>query len=373
MAATSLTRTIVRSSTRDSAFMALSVVHGLLLVFAPSIASVAVLMWWNANTISHNFIHRPFFRSTVANRAYSLWLTLLLGVPQSVWRWRHLAHHAESGPHPERASAVASPWSSPQTWIEATAIAVLWVALLVVAPRFLALVYAPGLAIGLALCWLHGYYEHAGGVTSHYGRVYNTLFFNDGYHVEHHARPHAHWTELPVGTPAGVRRSRWPAVLRWLDNLGLNALERLVLRSPGLQRFVVDRHERAFRALLPALPAVRQVTIVGGALFPRTAIVMRRLLPDADLTVVDARLDHVEVARRFLDDRVRFRQGVYQAGEREAADLLIVPLAFIGDRHGFYEQPNAPAVIVHDWLWASHQPSARVSWLLLKRLNLVLR
>ncbi len=373
MAATSLTRTIVRTSTRDGVFIALSAVHGLLLLLAPSLVTVAILMWWNANTISHNFIHRPFFRSKSTNRAYSLWLTLLLGVPQSLWRWRHLAHHAEAGAHPERADALTSPWASAQTWIETTLLAALWAVMLIATPGFLTLVYAPGLAIGLTLCWLHGYYEHAGGVTSHYGRVYNALFFNDGYHVEHHDRPHAHWTELPAGAQADARQSRWPAVLRWLDNLGLNALERLVLHSPRLQRFVVDRHERAFRALLPALPPTRRITIVGGGLFPRTAIVLRRLLPSADLTVVEARADHVGVARRFLDSGVRFREGVYHAGDQEAADLLIVPLAFIGDRRGFYEHPNAAAVIVHDWLWASHRPSARVSWLLLKRLNLIVR
>src|SRR5262245_47652348 len=99
-------------------------------------------MWWNANTISHNFIHRPFFRSTWANRAYALWLSLLLGVPQSLWRRRHLAHHAETGPHPERSSALRSPWASAQTWIETTLIAALWAAMLIAAPRFLALVYA---------------------------------------------------------------------------------------------------------------------------------------------------------------------------------------------------------------------------------------
>ena len=49
--------------------------------------------------------------------------------------------------------------------------------------------YLPGYAGGLALCALHGHYEHAGGTTSHYGTLYNVLLFNDGFHVEHHAHP----------------------------------------------------------------------------------------------------------------------------------------------------------------------------------------
>ena len=53
---------------------------------------------WNANTIAHNFIHRPFFRARALNTAFSCYLSLLLGFPQSLWRARHLAHHgAQNG------------------------------------------------------------------------------------------------------------------------------------------------------------------------------------------------------------------------------------------------------------------------------------
>src|SRR5207244_6782809 len=72
-----------------------------------------------------------------------------------------------------------------------------WITLLTSSPRFFLTAYLPGYAAGLALCWLHGHYEHARGTTSHYGRLYNLLFFNDGYHVEHHAAPGTHWARLP--------------------------------------------------------------------------------------------------------------------------------------------------------------------------------
>jgi hypothetical protein len=58
----------------------------------------------------------------------------------------------------------------------------------------------PGYLAGLGLCLLQGHFEHAGGTTSHYGWLYNRLFFNDGYHVEHHRRPGIHWTQLPFET-----------------------------------------------------------------------------------------------------------------------------------------------------------------------------
>ena len=55
---------------------------------------IALGVWWNANTIAHHFIHRPFFRHRLANQTFGALLSVLLGFPQSLWRDRHLAHHA---------------------------------------------------------------------------------------------------------------------------------------------------------------------------------------------------------------------------------------------------------------------------------------
>ena len=33
---------------------------------------------------------------------------------------------------------------------------------------------------------------------SGYGRLYNLIWFNNGYHQEHHWRPQVHWTEVPA-------------------------------------------------------------------------------------------------------------------------------------------------------------------------------
>jgi hypothetical protein len=56
------------------------------------------------------------------------------------------------------------------------------------------------------------------------------------------------------------------------------------------------------------------------------------------------------------------------AGE---ADLVVVPLALRGRKAEFYLYPPVPNVLIHDWLWRSRGQSMVVSWLLLKRLNLV--
>jgi len=356
-----------RAAAWDGVFIGLSIVHAVVLGVAASIPVIAIGLWWNANTVAHNFIHRPFFSSRASNASYSAFLSLVLGVPQSLWRARHLAHHAEST---GRAAVRIRLWSGAMVF-ESGLVLALWGVLLWVAPEFALTVYAPGYAIGLGLCFLQGHYEHARGTTSHYGRLYNFLFFNDGYHVEHHRRPGAHWTELPNLPSAEVRSSRWPPVLRWLDGLSLESLEQIVLRSPRLQRFVLSRHERALRALLPHLPPVRRVTIVGGGLFPRTALILERLLPHASLVIVDASAGNIETARAFLGDRVEYRCEWYDPAVPVAADLVVIPLAFTGDRRHVYRHPPAPAVLVHDWIGVRHTPGAIVSWLLLKRLNLV--
>jgi hypothetical protein len=361
--------TVPRIAVWDGVFIGLSIVHAGLLLVAASIPVIALALWWNANTISHNFIHRPFFRSHSANRAYSVFLSLVLGIPQSLWRARHLAHHGETrgGLYVARTEF----WSAAVVF-ESIVVVALWSILLAMAPAFALTVYLPGYLLGLGLCFLQGHFEHARGTTSHYGRIYNALFFNDGYHVEHHERPGVHWTQLPAFADVSGARSRWPPVLRWLDALSLESLERLVLRSTRLQRFVLSRHEQAFRRLLPSLGDVRRVTIVGGGLFPRTALILERLLPGAALVIVDGNAENLATARRFLAERVEYRCEWYDpAAETDAVDLVVIPLAFAGDRARVYARPPAPAVLVHDWITARHTAGVVVSWLLLKRLNLL--
>ena len=353
---------ILRHSPWDALFVVLAVAHGALLLAVPTLPVVALGLWWNSNTISHNFIHRPFFRSRVLNSVFGLFLSALLGIPQSIWRDRHLAHH------------LGVAWRvrpSGQMAAEVVLVLALWVALATSHTTFFLTVYLPGYALGLGLCWLHGYYEHAGGTVSHYGRSYNLVFFNDGYHVEHHARPGAHWTELPKREQADAPTSRWPAVLRWLDAFSLDGLERCVLRSASLQRFVVDRHERAFRRLLPPLLSAPRIAIVGGGLFPRTLLALRRLVPDASFVVIDRSAENIAVAKAFAPPDVAFEHGSYDPARVKGFDIVVFPLAFAGDRSAIYRSPPAPIVFVHDWIWHRRGASVVISFLLLKRLNRV--
>jgi hypothetical protein len=377
-------RSVLRHSSWDAVLVALSLVHGAALAIAPSVPLVAIGLWWNANTIAHNFIHTPFFRARELNVLFSVYLSGVLGIPQTLWRHRHLQHHAGR----DRSLTL-----SPLLMVETGVVAGLWVAIAVLAPSFFVGVYLPGYAIGLCLCFLQGHFEHARGTTSHYGWIYNVCFFNDGYHVEHHRHPGEHWTRLPEQTTTGAQHSAWPPVLRWLDAVSLEALERIVLTSPRLQRLVLACHARALRQLVARIPHVSRVTIVGGGLFPRTALILRDLLPDAVITIVDDNREHLEIARSFLDRRadggdtharacraeaparrrVTFRHELYDPRTPDSADLLVIPLALIGNRQAFYRESPARWTLIHDWLWNRHADGVLVSLWLLKRLNLVAR
>jgi hypothetical protein len=345
---------------------ALAAAHGVALVAWPVAPVIALGVWWSSNTIAHNFIHRPFFHDARANRLFGLYLSVLLGIPQSAWRDRHLAHHAGVAPRIRATGELG---------VQVTAVLALWIALAAMAPSFFVFTYLPGYAVGLLLCALHGHYEHHRGTTSHYGRIYNALFFNDGYHVEHHARPGVPWSRLPEYRDEKARHSRWPACLRWLDALDLVTLERLALKSRLVQRALVRAHQRALAVLLRRVPhRIQSIAIVGGGLFPRSAIALRRLYPDARLTIIDGSAEHLECARHLLDpSSIAFTHAWFSADAVEPFDVVVFPLSFIGDRAAIYRQPPARAILVHDWIWRRRGDSRIVSFLLLKRLNLVCR
>ncbi len=383
-----------RLSSWDRAMVALAGAHAAVLVAFPYPPLIAVGLWWNSNTISHNFIHRPFFRRRPLNLAFSAFLSLLLAIPQSIWRQRHLAHHA------------GVRWRlsvDRQVVVEVALVVALWSIMAALAPVFFFTAYAPAYLAGLGLCWLHGYYEHARDATSYYGRLYNLVFFNDGYHIEHHANPGEHWTRLPRLTAPGNQTSSWPAPFRWLEAavgppafrpradrrpslkpvngetvvdwraFSLEGLERLVLRSGLLRRFVLGAHRRAMAPLVRRLPAVAHAGIVGGGLFPRTALLLRELAPAARITIIDASRPNLAIARRWLGPDADYLHARYPSDLEGDFDLLVIPLAFAGDRGAIYRAPPAPAVLVHDWIWRRHGVSRVVSTLLLKRLNLIVR
>jgi hypothetical protein len=347
-------------------------------------AWLALSIVWGSNTVSHNHLHNPFFRSRAHNRLLSLYLSVLYAVPQSIWKERHLWHHAGE---PERSRNGLARGAG----LELACIAFVWSAVFAVSPWVLAS-FAIGYALGMALCRVQGTFEHArelsaGDGVSHYGRLYNFFWFNDGHHAEHHRWPGLHWTRLPERRGRiSVVQSRLAPLWRGLEGLRgavnraqgvlLGLLERLPLAFGWAARFMVATHERAFRTLLSRLPVAPQtVGIIGGGLFPRTLLVLGRLLPEARIVVIDRSAENLQRALTFLDDagidrsKVEFRVESFDADRHSGFDLLVCPLGFVGDRGAIARV--ASLIVTHDWIFGSRgDASAIVSWLLLKRLSL---
>jgi hypothetical protein len=395
----------LRHDPRDRWVLAAAGLHGVLIGAGLTLAArtgwagcagvaavLAVLMAWGSNTVSHIHLHTPLFHRAAANRAFALYLTVLLGVPQRWWTRYHLRHHALQDPGAGRLGT--------QGLLE-LALVFTGPALLALAEPMAAIVWVAALGGGYGLCALQGQGEHAAspdGVDRR-GRIYNALWFNDGFHAAHHRAPAAHWTSLPARGHAEDTQSPWPPALRWfpgaLTSLGalvpatLDALERIALRSPRLQAFMLRTHERALRALGPSAglrfatadgaghSRVLDVVIVGGGMHPRTALLFARLLPHARLWLLDRDPRHLAMAAAVLAAQprppdVNLVCATFDPAAPPRCDVLVVPLALRGSRRAIIAHPPAPVVFMHDWLWGrGGHASARVSWLLGKRIALL--
>ncbi len=359
----------------------------------------AGMLWWNANTVSHNHIHNPLFRFRLLNRAFSLFLTLTTGVPQTLWKRRHLWHHAG-----EPAQSDSKRPLGVFGTVELVFLLGFWLLAAGLFPWPFFLCYLPGYLLGMWFCSLQGYHEHAGlpvavepGV-SYYGRAYNLFWCNDGYHAEHHRYPTCHWTALPsrrlLCPPPTV--SSLPPLLRgfpWGQRMANRVFAQLMIwleqlaRTEGLiQRFMLFSHERALRLLLDddrlclQRDSAPRIGIVGGGLFPRTALVLHRILPRARLVIIDSDAAHVEYAKHALaaaqipSDRLSFFAQRFDSQTHRQFDLLVFPLGYLGDRESLY-QPTCgqPPRLIHDWFFRRKgDRGVLISPWLAKRLNLVI-
>ncbi len=360
------------------ALLSYALLHVIVWVSEPSALFFAVVVSagtvWVSNTVAHVHLHTPLFVDRRHNRWFSWALTAVTLVPQSVWRSRHLQHHAGRPATWPRASTKLS--------IELLLVMAVLTAHLVFRPELALGGLLPGLGLGLGLAAVQGEMEHRHGVgagVSCYNALYNAVWFNDGFHAEHHARPRMHWTALP-SLPVAAAQSRRAPLLRWSEDVigeGLGLLERTAMRLPWVEGWLVRRHACAFIVLLKTLQPT-SILVVGGGLFPRTLLALRALFPDACFSILDRSQDSLDCASRALGVRgVAMPKAVHASFTPQQAadmDLVVFPLAFSG-RHAAIEETliYARAVAVHDWLWTPACRSAVVSPWLLKRINLFLR
>lgn len=200
----------------------------------------------NYQCIAHNFLHNRFFRAEPLNHAFSVLNTLALGMPQTLYRLHHLNHHRYNSDYRDPITGETGDLSSlyrfskqPQvaeslwrysllgplrtdfglllalarknrlTWLvalETVALLGFYAGLAWLNWRFFLLYFIPVAYLGQVAAMAENYLEHYGAdprdrktnSVSCYGRLYNLVWFNNGYHQEHHYRPAVHWRQVPL-------------------------------------------------------------------------------------------------------------------------------------------------------------------------------
>lgn len=205
--------------------------------------ALILLNCMNYECAGHYFIHTPFFRSKALNSAFGVLNSIAFGFQQTLYRAEHINHHrygsdyrdpltgttkdgssiyrygaGGSEPEPIWRYAILSPIRQPamelvrgtparlrrQLLIETCAVGLFlaWAAL-ANWQAFLLLLFISW--AGSAVSHVQNWLKHAHAVpgsrlsdsVSSYGGLYNRVWFNNGYHQEHHSCPSAHWTKLP--------------------------------------------------------------------------------------------------------------------------------------------------------------------------------
>jgi fatty acid desaturase len=198
----------------------------------------------NINGVGHNFIHNPFFRWPLLNRLFSLCQSVACCFSQTYYDAVHMQHHkGNSDRQDEHGETIdwlsiyrhghdgeaENPWryvflsyfrdnpaairrelkkrnNADAIWgnIELAAFVIAIVVMGLLNWRYVVFYFLPFYYLGHCFSYLNGYYRHYGanpdkpiawGVSS-YGKIYNWLFFYNGYHAEHHFRPKVHWTKM---------------------------------------------------------------------------------------------------------------------------------------------------------------------------------
>lgn len=228
------------------------------------VALGAVLVFLNCTNyqcVAHNFLHNPFFKWDWLNNVFSVVNSLALGLPQTLYKYHHLNHHQFNNDVPEPPATTqdrSSTFRHARTpgkeehillysllgpfrtnlhalyvtahsknrttivWIESAAMLSFSATLAALNPWYFLEFIVPVWFLGQAAALAENYLEHHYAIpgdrltdsVSCYGRLYNFIWFNNGYHQEHHYRPTVHWTKVPE-----LRRDMLPdnerRVVRW--------------------------------------------------------------------------------------------------------------------------------------------------------------
>ncbi len=230
----------------------------------------ALMINANINGVAHNFIHNPFFRAPLLNRLFGVLNSIACCFSQTYYDVVHLQHHKgnsdrkdENGEtidwlsiyrhghddEPENvwryvflsffrdnpaaiAREIRKRGRAELIWanLELGAFASTLFIMFLFNWRYVIFFFLPIFYLGHCFSYLNGYFRHHGadpdkpiawGVSS-YGKIYNWLFFYNGYHAEHHFRPKVHWTRMEAFHEqiAGLQKEEGVRVLKHAHMLG---------------------------------------------------------------------------------------------------------------------------------------------------------
>jgi fatty acid desaturase len=204
----------------------------------------ALMINANINGLAHNFVHNPFFRSPLLNRLFGVLNSVAACFSQTYYDAVHMRHHRGNSDRQDESGETVdwlsiyrhghdgeaeNPWSyvflsffrdNPAAvrkelrkrgnddviWgnVELASVAIVLLTMLFFNWRYVLFFFLPFFYLGHCFSYLNGYFRHYGanpdkpiawGVSS-YGKLYNWIFFYNGYHAEHHFRPKVHWTKM---------------------------------------------------------------------------------------------------------------------------------------------------------------------------------
>jgi len=230
----------------------------------------ALMINANINGVGHNFIHNPFFRLPLLNRLFGVTQSIACCFSQTFYDVVHMQHHKGNSDRKDEAGETIdwlsiyrhghddepeNPWSyvflsffrdnpaaiarelrkrgrTELLWgnLELAAAATTLLVLFFFNWRYVVFFFLPFFYLGHCFSYLNGYFRHYGadpdkpiawGVSS-YGRLYNWIFFYNGYHAEHHFRPKVHWTKMSAFHEqiATMQRHQGTRVIRHAHMLG---------------------------------------------------------------------------------------------------------------------------------------------------------
>jgi fatty acid desaturase len=237
---------------------------GLAIVFA-------FLYYFNMIVVTHNFIHTPFFRWRWLNTSFYILNSANVFFPISLYNENHALHHAYNNDRLSSEGTTLDPTSTYlygengkqehfvkycalgvfRDWTMADVVqirkrgkttrfiselvAILFLVLgsAYVSWKWFLFAWIPTYLFGWFLSNMQNYYEHYrandpenrySNSVSYYGRIFNLLMFNEGYHQEHHIQPTAHWSKRPhvrhenleKMQTAGFKEAQLPPILGFL-------------------------------------------------------------------------------------------------------------------------------------------------------------